>query len=148
VDLSVFGAAQPIYTAAPLFVGMADPLPRRLAVLTGAVPEVPVPDRDALAPPLARRAPPPLAAFGGVGATARLAGLLCAVRGAPEGERHRALLWAACRAGEMVARGEADCHATAAALARAAMDGGGRDQRKAEATARDGILRAIAEGGR
>ena len=35
VDRSVFGAVQPIYTAAPLFIGMVDPLPRRLVVLRG-----------------------------------------------------------------------------------------------------------------
>lgn len=50
VDRSVFGAAQPIYTAAPRFVGMADPLPRRLAVLPGA-PAVEVPPAGALEPP-------------------------------------------------------------------------------------------------
>jgi hypothetical protein len=36
VDLSVFRAVQPIYTAAPLFRGMPDPLPERLAALDGA----------------------------------------------------------------------------------------------------------------
>ena len=36
VDRSVFGAVQPIYTAAPLFIGMVDPLPHRLVVLPGA----------------------------------------------------------------------------------------------------------------
>jgi hypothetical protein len=36
VDLSTLRAAQVTYTAAPLFVDMIDPLPRRLAMLPGA----------------------------------------------------------------------------------------------------------------
>lgn len=50
VDMSVFGAVQPIYTAAPLFIGMVDPLPRRLVTLDGAERAVP-PSAAALAPP-------------------------------------------------------------------------------------------------
>ena len=54
VDRSVFGAAQPIYTAAPRFVGMTDPLPRRLAVLPGDPAVVPPPaEALALSPPVA-----------------------------------------------------------------------------------------------
>jgi hypothetical protein len=52
VDASCFRAAQPIYTAAPIFEGRADPLPRRLALLPG-VDAVAVP-----APELLRRPPP------------------------------------------------------------------------------------------
>ena len=55
VDLSVFGAAQPIYTAAPLFRGMADPLPVRLVMLDGAARVLP-PSPAALAPPPRRPA--------------------------------------------------------------------------------------------
>jgi hypothetical protein len=50
VDRSVFGAAQPIYTAAPVFLGGADPLPARVALLPGAA-EVQPPSPEALAPP-------------------------------------------------------------------------------------------------
>ena len=50
VDRSVFGAVQPIYTAAPLFIGMVDPLPHRLVVLPGAQ-QVTAPSKAALAPP-------------------------------------------------------------------------------------------------
>ncbi len=50
IDLSVFGAVQPIYTAAPVFRGMADPLPARLTMLDGAARVVP-PSAAALAPP-------------------------------------------------------------------------------------------------
>ena len=35
MDAAVAGANQPIYTAAPLFEGMADPVPQRLALLLG-----------------------------------------------------------------------------------------------------------------
>jgi hypothetical protein len=50
VDASVFAAAQPIYTAAPLFVGCADPLAARLALMPGAA-EVLPPSPETLAPP-------------------------------------------------------------------------------------------------
>ena len=53
VDASCFRAAQPHYTAAPLFDGRPDPLPRRLALLPGAE-AVEVPPLAALRPP-----PPP-----------------------------------------------------------------------------------------
>jgi hypothetical protein len=49
-DPAVFRPAQLIYTAAPLFEGMPDPLPARLAVLSGAE-EVQVPSAEVLAPP-------------------------------------------------------------------------------------------------
>jgi hypothetical protein len=139
----VFGAVQPIYTAAPVFVGMADPLPERLVVLDGAE-RVVAPPATALAPP----APLPAPRRGGDDAVPRLAGLIGTVRDAPEGQRHRALYWAACRVGEMVAGGEVRAEAAAAALAQAAMDGGGRDRRNAEATARAGILRGLGEASR
>jgi hypothetical protein len=104
---------------------------------------------DLMDPPPPLRAPAHGARFPrDVGATERLTGLIVAIRTAPEGRRHDILFWASCRAGEMVGRGEADGHAAAAALAQATMDGGGRDRRRAEATARDGILRGMAECGR
>ena len=58
-DPSVFGAAQPIYTAAPVFApGMCDPLPSRLLFMPGR-PAVAVPSPEALAPPPRPAAPPP-----------------------------------------------------------------------------------------
>ena len=58
-DPTVFGAAQPIYTAAPVMAeGQADPIPARLALLPGA-PMVTVPTPEALAPPPRREAPRP-----------------------------------------------------------------------------------------
>lgn len=50
VDCSVFGAAQPIYTAAPIFCAGTDPIPSRLALLPGEQ-EVAAPSPEALAPP-------------------------------------------------------------------------------------------------
>jgi len=57
-DPSVFGAAQIIYTAAPLVAaGAIDPLPVRMAVLSGTT-SVLVPPVEALAPPPRPTAPP------------------------------------------------------------------------------------------
>ncbi len=50
VDDCVFAPAQPIYTAAPVFVGRVDPLPSRLDMLTGAA-SVHPPSADELASP-------------------------------------------------------------------------------------------------
>jgi hypothetical protein len=81
------------------------------------------------------------------GVLGNLAGLIRAVRGAPDGRRHTTLFWAACRAGSWSPRRHQP-RAAAAALVQGAMDGGGRDRRKAEATARDGIARGMSEGRR
>jgi hypothetical protein len=58
VDHAVFGPAQPIYTAAPVFTrGATDPLPNRMVTLAGAA-TVPVPPPGSLAPPPLRRLAP------------------------------------------------------------------------------------------
>jgi hypothetical protein len=101
VDRALFGAAQPIYTAAPLFDGALDHLPRRLAWLPGSD-MVAVPSAESLAPP-------PAAAVGdycGPITTGRLHGIIRRVVSAPVGERHALLFWGAVRLGEYVARGE------------------------------------------
>jgi hypothetical protein len=49
VDPSVFGAAQVVYTAAPVFVDRVDPVPERLVRVIG-LPEVPVPPAADLRP--------------------------------------------------------------------------------------------------
>jgi hypothetical protein len=139
VDPVTFRTVQAIYTAAPLFIGCADPLPERLALVPGARGVVTVPAPAMLRPVLVP--PAPSLRLGRGDDAARLEGLSRVVRGAAEGSRHRALYWAACRAGEMVAAGAVGAEAAAADLARAAMDGGGRDRRNSEATARDGIRR-------
>lgn len=58
VDKALFSAAQAIFTAAPVFSGMTDPLPARLVRLDGAE-RVVVPSAAELAPPPRRRAPAP-----------------------------------------------------------------------------------------
>ena len=50
VDASIFAAAQPTYTAAPIFIARPDPLPARLALLSGK-PMVATPTAEALTPP-------------------------------------------------------------------------------------------------
>lgn len=151
VDASVFGTAQPIYTAAPLFLDGADPLPCRLALLPGA-PVARVPHPALLCPPPPRQpARTGLAARGAAWRdaaglferrnAARFDALRHAVRNAHEGTRHSLLFWAACRAGEMAAEGGIGAERAAAELVHAAMEGGGKDRRSAEATARDGIAR-------
>jgi hypothetical protein len=44
IDGSVFSPAQPIYTAAPLIVGMRDPVPQRSGMIYGEVDEVAAPE--------------------------------------------------------------------------------------------------------
>ncbi len=106
-------------------------------------PLVQAPSAAALAPPPRQPVPVPRSERDALG---RLVGLIRAVRGASDGQRHPTLFWAACRAGELVAEGAISAAAAAAALVQGAMDGGGRDRRRAEATARDGIARGMAEG--
>jgi hypothetical protein len=91
VDASIFGAAQPIYTAAPMFMGMPDPLPRRVVILGGAE-RVAAPDPAALAPPPPRSAPPatprPAAAVAGRYALAALTRAAARVAAASVNSRH------------------------------------------------------------
>lgn len=140
IDPATFRPVQPNYTAAPIFPpGTADPLPSRLAMLPGAQAVVKVPAAALLRPVRVVRAMPAIA---GGDASGRFAGLVRTVRNAPEGERHHVLFWAACRAGELIREGGGIGDAAAAeALASAAMDGGGKDRKNAEATARGGIAR-------
>jgi hypothetical protein len=56
VDPCVFRPAEPIYTAAPVFDGRHDPVPRRVGLLGGLEPAVPVPT-GCRAGPLAAPAP-------------------------------------------------------------------------------------------
>jgi len=147
VDPSIFGAATLIYTASPIFAdGAADPLPHRMVTLPGR-PVVTPPSAAALAPPPPRPTPTAWYSTRG-GEVRRLAALIRHVATTPEGERHRALYWAACRVGEMAAAGNVSPTSAADALVQAAMAAGGQDQRKAEATAHDGIARGMNGGAR
>lgn len=92
VDRAIFGAAQPIYTAAPVFAGMADPLPERLALLAGEERVTP-PSATALAPPPRMLAAPSLRRIAGDGGPARYAAAALAraaatVAAAPVKTRH------------------------------------------------------------
>lgn len=149
VDRTLYSPAQPHYTAAPVFDGRPDPMPHRLAELHGTA-EVEPPSAAALTPPgnLAAGMGRPLAASGyrpRHDSADRFVGLLRTVLQAPEGQRHPALFWAACRAGEMVAEGAIGAETAARALTQAAMEGGGQDAHRAERTARDGIARGMME---
>ncbi len=87
------------------------------------------------APPPPRRAQTRTASIG------RLAGLVRAVVGAAEGCRNSTLHWAACRAGEMVARGADPKHVTDL-LVDAAVSVG-LTPREAHATVRSGLAKAL-----
>jgi hypothetical protein len=109
VDRSVFGAVQPIYTAAPLFVGMVDPLPLRLVRLDGAE-RVEAPSPGALAPSPRVPVPPmrgmtPSSAKGGRYANAALARATAAVARASEGARHPTAVSEAWGLAALVAQG-------------------------------------------
>ncbi|BDG74083.1 hypothetical protein Rmf_40120 [Roseomonas fluvialis] len=144
VDFSVFGAAQPIYTAAPLFLGRADPLPARLALVPGdrgvvEVPGVILHPRPAPASPAATQGLAFLRCASRGAPAMRFAALLQVVRGAAEGERHPKLLWAALKAHELVQDGSISDASARDALVNAAMDAGGIDRRNAEKTAEYGL---------
>jgi hypothetical protein len=109
VDRSVFGAVQPIYTAAPAFIGMSDPLPSRLVTLPGAT-AVSAPSAAALAPlarPLMpfRATPTPSGAGTARYASTALARAAVAVARASEGARHPTAVAEAWGLARLVARG-------------------------------------------
>jgi hypothetical protein len=129
LDYSVFGAAQPIYTAGPIFEGRPDHLRERLVMLPGRpVVEVP-PGLDTKRPPpgtpipsVPRPKPKPRPGGGGGGrryAAAALRNATVRVAGAPESARHATALLEACGLARFVERGE-----ITEAEAIRAMDGG------------------------
>jgi hypothetical protein len=123
IDTSVFGAAQVIYTAAPLFLpGAHDPLPTRIAVVSGSRPEVIVPPATALAPP--PRKPPAMPKVdargaGRYGFGALRSGVVCVAR-ATTGTRHQSLLSEARGLARLVATGLLREDSVRTALVRAA----------------------------
>lgn len=129
-DRSVFGAVQPIYTAAPtLALGVVDPVPNRLQVLPGR-PVVDVPPPEALAPPPV--AVPQRSSFVSSPASGNAYVRAALVRGAHRisttapGGRHPTIVGETCR----LARFVADGHLTASAIAevvRAAAKHAGKD---------------------
>jgi hypothetical protein len=132
VDASCFRAAQPHYTAAPLFDGRPDPLPRRLALLPGA---------DAVAVPspgLLRRpppAPPRPTRAGDTGDGARaLAWATREIARQREGARHDTALRVAGWLAGKARSGEVPPSAIIGAIA-AGLVAAGKDAREAEAIA-------------
>lgn len=93
VDPALFSPAQLTYTAGPMIEGgAADPLPCRLALLSGTREDVAVPSPAALAPPRPRPLPAAHVSSAGPYALAALAGAASRVSMAPERTRHPTLL--------------------------------------------------------
>jgi hypothetical protein len=131
VDPASFRAAQPIFTAAPIFEGRADPLPRRLVMLPGAE-CVAVPSAELL------RKPPPAPVratrFENADGGAALAWATREIARAREGARHDTAIriagWLAAKA----RRGEVPPSAIASAIT-AGLVAAGEDAREGEAIA-------------
>ena len=127
LDWSVFGCAQPIYTAAPIFDGgRVDHLPERLVMLPGrSVVEVPArieakkPPPGTPIPSVPRPKPKPGEGRGRRYAAAALRNATVRVAAAPESARHATALREACGLARFVERGDL----TEAEAVRA-MDGG------------------------
>jgi len=106
-DASTFRTVQPIYAAAPVFEGMADPLPRRLVVLPGRE-RVACPSPSSLAPrPRKITVAPPKAGAAGAGGYAftALARATTAVAMASEKSRHETAVRQAWSLAKLVAAG-------------------------------------------
>jgi hypothetical protein len=104
VDPALFGAAQVIYTAAPVFIGLQDPLPTRLVKLPEGDPWVVVLD---LPEPEPRAEPPPVRPATGLSPYAEAA-LDNACRGiamAGQGDRDHAINSAAYGIGRLAGSG-------------------------------------------
>jgi hypothetical protein len=122
VDHSIFRAVQPIYTAAPVLRGVADPMQWRLCLVPGprvTVPELPEPPAPT---PLTRREPG--YATGPHYALAALEAECRAVVAAGVGGRHEALNRAAFKLARFVASGELSEGEVALCLIAAARDAG------------------------
>jgi hypothetical protein len=122
VDHSVFGAVQPIYTAAPIFVdGARDPLPERMSMVPGTMEAVGVPAASELMPPRQ----PPAAVIGETATAGRygFAALVSAtarVARATDGTRHATLLAEARGLVRLVESGALTPHDVTVALSGAA----------------------------
>ena len=125
-DPSVFGAVQPIYTAAPVLApGMCDPLPTRLLFMPGR-PAVAVPSPETLVPPPCPAAPPPEMHTMQANRYARAALEAAAGRVATAAKRHPTLIAEARNLARFVQAGLLTAADMRAGLARAA-EAAGKD---------------------
>lgn len=99
MDVAVAGAAQPIYTAAPRFEGMTDPVSVRLALLLGSR------DTASIRAPVAPERPAPTASGNGPRCPGVLGRCVAMIENAQDGEKHTRLNDAAYLAGGFVAGG-------------------------------------------
>ncbi|WP_431270271.1 hypothetical protein [Dankookia sp. P2] len=122
VDHSILGPAQIIYTAKPIFAAPAnDPIANRLLLMPGRRSAVTLPQAVTNKRETQQRENVgPKSADAGL----RLAALIGVAKAAREGSRNRSLFWAACRASELVAKGEVDRSTVTASLLQAGTHAG------------------------
>ncbi len=142
-DRSVFGAVQPIYSAAPvLAAGVADPMPVRLLELPGrAVVDVPSP--GALAPP-PRTTPERSVAFATEAQSCRyvrsaLERAASNIANAGEGNRHPLIVAETCRLARFVAPGLLAASVITEVVQRAARQAGKDDEAEIDAAVAYGL---------
>jgi hypothetical protein len=132
IDRSVFGAAQLIYTATPVFVGCRDHLPRRFAWLSGEATLRMPPSEEALATPSRKPLPQLRITSHAEAREYAYAALVQAARRistAVEGERHSTLIAACCRLTPLLRARVVD-ESTAREVARRAAEAAGMDDRR------------------
>ena len=148
-DPSVFGAAQLIYTAKPLFApGCADPLPARLLVLDGAEHVMPPPP----AMPAAPQSPPPRPSLivrhapdrGAAYTRKALARAVMRITGG--GNRHPAIVSEARSLGRLVPAGLLTIAELKAVLHQAAKQAGKDDEAEVEACIEWGLANPFTDG--
>lgn len=137
VDPKIFGAAQAIYTSAPLFLpGSFDPLPTRISVIPGDL-AVAAPTPDRLKPP-----PRPKVVFNHFHNRdpdgRAIEGIVRSVAAAANGNRNAALYWGSCRMAELIALHAID-QETARSLLEDAAAAAGLPPNEAAATVRSGL---------
>ena len=140
-DPSVFGAVQPIYTAAPVLAsGVLDPIPERLLALPGK-PSVEVPSPESLAPP-----PPPKASAASIRegiahryVRAALERAATNIASAREGNRHPLIVAEACRLARFVGPGWLASSDLASVVRAAAKQAGKDDEGELDAAIAYGL---------
>jgi len=144
-DPCTFRPAQPIYTAAPVFVGRSDHLPTRLVLIPG-VDAVTVPSAEALKPPPRQSAPAQSDEPKATDADARafIDEILGRVRTASDGQKHYALRSAARLLGGIQAKA-GFCDAEAKDWLVQALPTSAVDQKRAEKTALWGLEKGRAD---